>query len=388
MLRFVAIWLTPSCQNRLGGDAPRGNIGNNPALARRPPRRPRRHRPHRPPVRPRGALVAAAAGQPRHRRAQPAPQAHHPALQARPPAPADRAADVRSRGAEGGGGRGQGPRRAQERHARAGQALCQGDRAGLQRLHLFPRRGGAGQVAVDRALSRARGRLRGGRALQGAAGCLCRVRHQSSLQHGLRARHLSGVRELGAELRGGRVGPRVGAAGAHPRHGRLFRAPRQLQCALSQSIGALRAHGDRVRRHAGGVPRRRAHARREAAAAEAGAAQLHGLGLRPQRRPRHRLRARRHQLRPRAGGSRAHRRRLHAGRRASALRLQSAGADGVDRARACGSGSGGPGTATATPASASAGPCRCAATWRSAASTSAPCPRPSASPRSSSWGSG
>ena len=59
-----------------------------------------------------------------------------------------------------------------------------------------------------------------------------------------------------------------------------------------------------------------------AAAAEAGAAQLHGVGLRPQRRARHRLRAGRPQLRPRAGGSRAHGRRLHA-RRASARALPS-----------------------------------------------------------------
>jgi glycerol-3-phosphate O-acyltransferase len=47
-----------------------------------------------------------------------------------------------------------------------------------------------------------------------------------------------------------------------------------------------------VRRDAGCISRGRAHARRHAASAEAGAAQLHGVGLRPQRRPRHRLRAR------------------------------------------------------------------------------------------------
>ena len=48
-----------------------------------------------------------------------------------------------------------------------------------------------------------------------------------------------------------------------PRHGRLFRAPRQLQPALPQGAGALRAHGDRLGRHPGRVPRRRAHARRQ-----------------------------------------------------------------------------------------------------------------------------
>ena len=54
-------------------------------------------------------------------------------------------------------------------------------------------------------------------------------------------------------------------------------------------------------------------------------------GFDPQRRPRHRVRAGRHQLRPRAGGPRPHRRGVHARRRAPALRLQSAGAVGVDR---------------------------------------------------------
>ena len=123
-------------------------------------------------------------------------------------------------------------------------------------------------------------------ALPGAARRLGGVRHQSPLQHGLRAGHLPGVGELGAELRGGRMGARVGAAEPDPRHGRLFRAPRQLQRALSQGAGALRAHGDRVRRGAGGVPRGRAHARRRAAPAQARAAQLHGVGLRSRTAPR------------------------------------------------------------------------------------------------------
>ena len=55
--------------------------------------------------------------------------------------------------------------------------------------------------------------------------------------------------------------------------------------ALSQGAGPLRAHGDRVGRRAGGVPGRRAHARRQAAAAQAGAAQLHGVGLRSRTAP-------------------------------------------------------------------------------------------------------
>ena len=142
----------------------------------------------------------------------------------------------------------------------------------FSRLHLFPRRRGAGQEAVDLALPRAARRLRRGGALPGAARRLGGVRHQSPLQHGLRAGHLPGVGELGAQLRGGRMGARVGAAEPDPRHGRLFRAPRQLQRALSQGAGALRAHGDHVGGGAGRVPRGRTHARRRAASAQAGAA--------------------------------------------------------------------------------------------------------------------
>ena len=234
-------------------------------------------------------------------------QARDPALQARAPAPADRAADVRSRGAEGRRGRGQGARRAQERRPRARPALRPGDHAGVLAptpISASARRWPSG--CRPRSTACALGAFERGDALPGAAGRLGGVRHQSSLQHGLRAGHLPGVGELGAELRGGRMGARVGAAGPDPRHGRLFRAPRQLQSALSQGAGALRAHGDHLRRGAGRVPGGRAHARRRAAAAEAGAAQLHGVGLRSQRPARHRVRAGRPQLRPRAGGPRPH----------------------------------------------------------------------------------
>ena len=330
-------------------------------------------------------MVAAAAGQSRHRRAQPAAQAEDPALQAGAAAAADRAADVRSRCAEGGRGRGQGARRAQERRPCARPPLCQGDRAGVQRLHLFPGRRRVGEEAVDLALSRASRRLRRGGALQGAARRLGGVRHQSSLQHGLRAGHLPGVGELGAELRRGRVGARVGAAEPDPRHGRLFRAPRQLECALSQGAGALRAHGHHVGGGAGRVPRGRPHARWLAAPAQAGALELHGVGLRPQWSPRHRVRARRPQLRPRAGGPRPHGSSCHAQGRAPAFCLQSAGAVGVARAQPVAADQGADGTASAMPASASAGRSRSGTMSPSAASTSARCPSSRDSAKSSGW---
>ena len=361
----------------------RGVIGDNPAVARASGRRAGRRRADRPPVRARARVVDAPPRQPRHRRAQPAPQAQDPALQARPPPPADRAADVRPRGAEGRRGRGQGPRRAQERHPCARPPLRQGDRAGLLRLYLFPRRRRAGQEALDRALPRAARRLRRADPLPGAARCLGGVRHQPPLQHGLRARHVPRVGELGAELRGRRMGARVGAAEPDPRHGRLLRAPRQLQRALSQNSGALRAHGHHLGRCPGRVPRRRPHPRRLAAPAQARPAQLHGVGLRSQRPARHRVRARRHQLRPRAGGPRAHGRRVDSQGRAPALRVQPAGALRLAREEPVAARAGASGTATAMPVSASARPCRCAPTPARAASTSAPCRRASASPRSS-----
>ena len=99
-------------------------------------------------------------------------------------------------------------------------------------------------------------------------------------------------------------------------------------------------------------------------------------GFDPQRRPRHRVRARRPQLRPRAGGPRAHGRGVHAGRasaRASpSIRWCCRRGSGQEPVAAP---AGAPGIATAMPASASAGRCRCAAIWPSAASTSARCPR-------------
>ena len=119
--------------------------------------------------------------------------------------------------------------RAQVGRARPRAPLRQGDHPLVQRLHLFPGRHRAGQAPVDRALPRAPRRHRRGQALPGAGRCLGGVRHQSPLQHGLRAGHLPGLAELGAQLRGGRVGAGVGAAEPDPRHGRLFRAPRQLQ---------------------------------------------------------------------------------------------------------------------------------------------------------------
>ena len=182
-------------------------------------------------------------------------------------------------------------------------------------------------TALARRLSTALYRVRLGAideasALPGARRCLGGVRHQSPLQHGLRAGHLPGLAELGAQLRGGRVGAGVGAAEPDPRHGRLFRAPRQLQRALPQGAGPLRAPGDRLGRRAGGVSRRRPDARRRAAPAQARTAQLHGVGLRPAGRPRYRVRAGRPQLRPRAGGSHPDGGGRHAEGRASALRLQ------------------------------------------------------------------
>ena len=62
-----------------------------------------------------------------------------------------------------------------------------------------------------------------------------------------------------------------------------------------------------------------------------GLLELHGVGLRSQRPPRHRVRAGRPQLRPRARGPRPHGGGRHAQGRAPALCLQSGGAGGVDR---------------------------------------------------------
>ena len=139
------------------------------------------------------------------------------------------------------------------------------------------------------------------------------LRDQSPLQHGLRAGHLHGVQFVGALLCGRRMGARVAAAEPDPHDGRLFRAPRLARAALSQGALALRSSRDRGRAHAGHVSGRRADARRQAAPAQAGSAQLHRLRLRPAWAARCRVRAGRPQLRPRAG-------RPHPGRRAGNAR--------------------------------------------------------------------
>ena len=86
--------------------------------------------------------------------------------------------------------------------------------------------------------------------------------------------------KLGAELRGRRMGARVGAAELDPRHGRLFRAPRQLQ-PLYRKAGALRAHGHHLGGGAGRVPRGRPYATARCARAQAGLACYMASGFDP-----------------------------------------------------------------------------------------------------------
>ena len=78
---------------------------------------------------------------------------------------------------------------------------------------------------------------------------------------------------------------------------------------------------------------------------------------------------------------------VHAQGRAPALRVQSAGALGVDRQEPVAAGQGQLAPLRLCLRQLRPAACRCAATSPSAASTSAPCPSSSGSPRSSGWGS-
>src|SRR6185436_9404063 len=107
-----------------------------------------------------------------------------------------------------------------------------------------------------------------------------------------------GLDFLGALLRGRRMGARVAVAEPDPLDGRLLRAARLARAALSQGALALRPSRGRGWAYAGDVSRRRTDARRQAAPAQTGPAQLHGVWLRSEGPARCRVRSGRHQIRP------------------------------------------------------------------------------------------
>ena len=222
------------------------------------------------------ALGAAPPRQSRHRRTQHPPEAAHPAVQAHQAPGADRPPGVRSRGAARGRRVRAGKRRAARSGDGEGEALRRGNRALVQRLCLFPRRHPHREKHLKDALPRPHRLSQRRCARRGRSVILSHLRHQSSLQHGLRAGDLCRGDVVGAELRGGRVGAGLGAARPDPLDGRLFHQPRFPRGALSQGAGALRAHGDVGGRDAGDLPRRRPQPRRQTAPAEIRAAQLHG----------------------------------------------------------------------------------------------------------------
>ena len=219
--------------------------------------------------------------------------------------------------------------------------------------------------------------------LPGARRCLGGVRHQSPLQHGLRAGHVSGLGELGAQLRGGRMGAGVDAAEPDQRHGRLLRAPRQLQPALPQGAGALRPHGDGLGRGQAVFPEGGLTRDGALRPPKLGILSYMASGFDPQG-PRDVVfvpvglnydRVLEDRIQVAAAATPQGERPRFA--------FNPARARGLPRLAACGSGCAGAGTASATPASASAGRCRCATTCATGPSTCARCPASGALPRSS-----
>ena len=158
------------------------------------------------------ALGAAPARQSCHRGTQHQAQASHSALQADQASGADRSSGVRPGSAAGGGGIFDRNRRAERSRDGKGAALRPRDRSGVQRLCLFSRRdadrAGRFPYAVPGADRRPQ-RRGAGRRRSGLVGDL---RHQSSLEHGLRAGDLCRRDLVGAELRRRRMGARSGAS--------------------------------------------------------------------------------------------------------------------------------------------------------------------------------
>ena len=88
-------------------------------------------------------------------------------------------------------------------------------------------------------------------------GIVGHLRHQPSLQYGLRAGDLCRGDLLGAELCRRRMGAGLGPARPDPVDGRLFHQPGFPRGALSQGAGALCPHGDGGGRHPGDLSGRR-----------------------------------------------------------------------------------------------------------------------------------
>ena len=190
-------------------------------------------------------------------------------------------------------------RRAARRADAARAPLRRRDRPGLQRLRLFPGRLLARQDVREDDLPRPPRLHRRGGAGRDRSELDGGLRHEPPQQHGLRAGLVPRRRAGGAELRGRRMGAHLAAAGADPRDGRVLRAPQFRRSAVPHGAAALRADGDRGRRAAGDVSRRRPDDRRPPARAQARPARLHAEGLRPGGAARPRLHPGRHQLRPR-----------------------------------------------------------------------------------------
>ena len=274
-----------------------------PSLAGRPAPAARHLGGARPPAGARRPLVPAAAGQPRHRRAEHPAAAEDPPLPPHPAAGADRPPGVRSGG--GGGGRRARPRAGDPAPGAgvAGGALRPRDRPRLQRLLLLPDRllalQAAGAVALPgaaRLLGRGRPRRAGPR-LDGG------LPDEPPEQHGLRPGGLPGRRPHRPLLRGRRMGADLAAADPDPLDRRLLRAAQLGRSPLPAGPRALHPHGDGGGGAAGGLSGRGAVARRPAAPAEARHPRLHAALLRSRpRRPRPGVHPGGDQLRPGAGG--------------------------------------------------------------------------------------
>src|SRR6476661_9268338 len=166
----------------------------------------------RPPAGPRRPLVSAAAGQPRHRRAEHPAAAEDPPLPPHPAAGADRPPGLRPRG--GRGGRPARPRAGDSAPGPGGAsgALRPRNRAGLQRLLLLPDRLLALQAGGPAALPGAPRLLRRGRPRRAVPRLDRGLPDEPPQQHGLRAGGLSGRRPHRPLLRRRRVGADLAAA--------------------------------------------------------------------------------------------------------------------------------------------------------------------------------
>src|SRR3954452_745651 len=230
----------------------------------------------RPPAGARRPLVYAAAGQPRHRRAQHPAAAEDPALPPDEAAGAVRPPGLRPRGGRGGGRAGPRAGGAARGAGPAGGALRPRDRPRLQRLLLLPDRLLALQAGGPAPLPRAARLLGRGGARRRHPGLDAGLPDEPPQQHGLRPGGLSGRGPHRPLLRRGRVGADLAAPDPDPLDRGLLRAAELGRSALPPGAGALHPHADRRRRPAGRLSRGAPLTACPGAAAPAGLAGLPG----------------------------------------------------------------------------------------------------------------